>query len=377
MLNWNFGIEREMPGNVLVQVSYVANHSLRWASQQGENLNQLTPAQIRAAVAKFPIKDASGNVIDTNFDGPTFNNPFFDLIGPGGAYQDPESPYFYPLVSAQLLSNPYPQFPSTGLVWPANGNSIYNSLQVRAERRVSRGLTFLVNYTASKFMDNGEGTWAWLGNHGHAQDPWNLKGERSLSSNDVPQRLATTFLYELPFGRGKRFLSNTNRFVDAVLGGWQTSNILFFSKGVPVNWAESTSEYNRFLSGGRTDKICNGVKNGPIEQRLDEYFDTSCFQKPAPFALGTSPRTDPHIRWPGARSWDFSLLKDFRIRERTTVQFRSEFFNFTNTPQFGFHGGNCCSLTDGTNFSDPADFGRIRHQVNNPRVIQFGLRVLF
>jgi len=380
MLNWNFGIERELPGNVLVQLSYVANHALRWASQQSENLNQLTPQQIQAAVAKYPIKDSNGNITNTSFDGSTIANPFFSLIGPGGPYQDPNSSYFYPLVSPQQLSNRYPQFPGgAGLVWPANGNSSYNSFQVRVEKRVSRGVTFLVNYTNSKLMDDGEGTWAWLGNHGHLQDPWNTKSERSLAANDVSQRLAMTFLYELPFGRGRRFLTNSNRIVDGVLGGWQTSNIFYFSKGVPVNWAESTSQYNRFLSGGRPNKVCNGLIGDytPLESRLDHYFDTSCFQNPAPFTLGTAPRTDPHIRWPASNNWDFALLKDFRIGEKATIQLRGEFFNATNTPQFGFQGGNCCSATNGTNFSDQTNFGRVVHEVNGPREIQVGLRVLF
>ncbi len=368
MLNWNFGMERELPGNILVQASYVANHSLRWASTYGYNLNQLTPAEIRAAIDKYG---------DSGFDSANYNNPFFDLIGPGGPYQDPGSGFFYPLTSAQALTNRHPQFSCACYAWPWNGNSTYNSLQLRAEKRAAHGMSFLVTYTNSKFIDNGEGTWAWLGNHGKLQDPTNLKGERSLAANDISQRLAMTFLYDLPFGRGKHFLANVNRVVDGFLGGWQTSSIMFFSKGVPVIWAASTGDYNRFLNSGRPDKVCNGVKSGPVESRLDAYFDTSCFQTPAAFSVGSAPRTDPHIRWPGSRDWDFSMMKNFPIKERVTLQFRSEFFNFTNTPQFGFQGGNCCSLTDGTNFSDSANFGHIRHQINTPRQIQFGLRILF
>ena len=189
--------------------------------------------------------------------------------------------------------------------------------------------------------------------------------------------MAITTLYELPFGRGKRFLSSLHPVADIFLGGWKTSSIIFFSKGVPVNWAENKTDYNRFLSNGRPNKICSGVKSGPVESRLDAYFDTSCFETPANFGLGSAPRTDPRIRWPGTRSWDFSLMKNIPIKEKVTVQFRSEFFNFTNTPQFGFQGGNCCNSTEGTNFSDDTTFGRLRHQVNSPREIQFGLRVLF
>lgn len=379
MLNWNFGIEHELPGNILVQASYVANHSLRWASTYSYNLNQLTPAQIRAAVAKFPITDAKGNITGTNFDFPQFNNPFFSLIGPGGPYQDPESGYFYPLTSAQSLMNRYPQFGCACYAWPYNGNSTYNSFQLRVEKRVSRGLSFLITYTNSKFIDNGEGTWAWLGNHGSLQDPTNSKGERSLSSNDIPQRLVMTYLYELPLGRGRRFLSNTNRVVDGVLGGWKTSSIFFFSRGIPMVWGESTGDYNRFLSSGRPDKTCSGVKNGPIVSRLgnqtdangnitNPYFDTSCFQTPALFSVGDAPRTDPRIRWPGSRDWDFSMMKEFPIKESVRLQFRGEFFNTTNTPQFGGPGGN---------LSNKSSLGVITSQANNPREVQLGLRVIF
>ncbi len=362
MLNWNFGIEHEFRGNVLVQASYVANHSLRWATTYSRNLNQLTPAQIRAGVAKFG---------DSGFDTANYNNPFFSLIGPGGPYEDPESGYFYPLTSAISLRSRYPQFSCACYSWPFDGNSSYNSFQLRVEKRVSKGLNFLVNYTNSKFIDNGEGTWAWLGNHGALQDPWNLKGERSLSANDIPQRLAMTFLYELPFGRGKHFLSNTNSVVDAVLGGWKTSNIFFLSRGVPMVWSETTSDYNRFLASGRPDKICDRVKSGPVESRLNEYFDTSCFQTPAAFSLGSAPRTDPHIRWPGSRDWDFSMLKNFPIKERITLQFRGEFFNMTNTPQFG---GPCGNINGSCG---PGKFGAINSQANGPREIQLGLRILF
>ncbi len=370
MLNWNIGIERQLPGNIVVQASYVANHSLRWATTYSHNLNQLTPDQIRAGVAKYG---------DSGFDSANYDNPFFSLIGPGGKYEDPGSGYFYPLTSAQALTMRYPQFPCACLAWPADGNSIYNSFQLRVEKRVSRGLTFLVNYTNSKFIDNGEGTWAWLGNHGSLQDTTNLKGERSLSANDIPQRVAMSFLYELPFGRGRRFLSNTNRVLDGALGGWQTANIFFFSTGVPMVWSEDTGAYNRFLSSGRPDKVCNGVKSGPIVNRLGDqqdangnilnpYFDASCFQVPQSFAVGSAPRTDPHIRWPGGRDWDFSLLKNFAIKEKVTVQFRSEFFNFVNRPQFGGPGGN---------HNDLSSFGVITNQANHPRQIQFGLRVMF
>ena len=368
MLNWNFGIEHELPSNILVQASYVANHSLRWGVTYSRNYNQLTPAQIREAINQYG---------DSGFDSAQYPNPFFDLIGPGGQYQDPNSSFFYPLTSAQALRNRYPQFPCACVAWPAEGNSTYNAFQLRLEKRVSQGLQFLVSYTNSKFIDNGEGTWAWLGNHGQLQDVTNLKGERSLSANDISQRLAMSFVYEMPFGRGKRYLSGAHPVVDGFFGGWQAGSILYFSKGVPVNWAMSASEYNRFLNNGRPNKVCNGTKSGSVEGRLDEYFDINCFETPEPFTVGTAPRTDPHIRWPGSRSWDFSLMKNFPIKEKVTVQFRSEFFNFTNTPQFGFQGGNCCNSTEGTNLSDPSTFGRLRHQVNTPRHIQMGLRILF
>jgi hypothetical protein len=364
MENWNFGVERQMPGNILVQAAYVGSHSLKWAPGENINQNQLSPGQISAALARY----------GQAFDSPQFANPFLDLIGPGGPYQDPNSPYFFPLVSAQLLTSRYPQFPSANLASPPWGNSIYHAFQLRVEKRTSHGLSLLVSYTASKLIDNGEGNFSGnpfifiSGNHGTWQDFTNLKGERSLAANDIPQRLAMYLVYDLPFGRGKRFLPNVNRVAEAFLGGWRVNNIFYFSRGVPVVWTESNGDYNRFLAGGRPDKICNEVKSGPVESRLNEYFDTSCFQTPAPFGVGSAARTDPHIRWPGARDWDFSLTKDVRFRERYALQVRAEFFNFTNTPQFGGPGGN---------FSDKYTFGIITTQANDPREVQFGLRIVF
>jgi hypothetical protein len=248
------------------------------------------------------------------------------------------------------------------------GNSFYNALQLRLEKRTASGLSFLLAYTNSKLMDNGEGAWGWNGNHGAIQDYYNLRLERSVSSNDIPQRFTAYYIYELPFGRGRRFMGDANRLVNAVLGGWQNQSIFTVQSGVPVVWSESNLDYNRFLPSGRPNKVCDGLKSGAPESRLDQYFDTSCFAKPAPFTLGTASRTDPHIRWPGLSNWDFSMFKEFQVTERYRIQFRSEFFNFTNTPHFGAPNGN---------FSDKNNFGRINGTIGTPRDIQFALRILF
>jgi hypothetical protein len=297
-----------------------------------------------------------------------YPNPLFDVVGPGGQYANPNSPYFYPLVSAYNLTANYPQFNAPYINLPLMGNSLYNALQLRIEKRAASGLSFLVAYTASKLMSNGEGAWRWNGTHGAIQDFRNLANERSLDANDIPQRLTAYYIYQLPFGRGRRFGANLHPILNGILGGWQNQSMFTIQSGVPVVWGGSQTNYNRFLPSQRPDKICDGRLSGSVKGRMDQYFDTSCFAEPAPFSIGTAPRTDPHIRWPGMKSWDFSMFKEFQFSEKYKLQVRSEFFNFTNTPIFG---------APGSDFSDTSHFGRVTWTNNGPREIQFALRLLF
>jgi len=353
--NWNYGLQRTLPGNMLLSAHYVGSRALRFPTGTVaiHPLNQLP----RSTTEKF--RDQLFELVP---------NPFFGIV------QDPASPLAYPEVTLYNLLGPFPQFTADYFpfltVWPLNGQSTYHSFQLRLEKQFSHGLAFLLSYTNSKLIDNGEGALFGAGLHGGGpQDSYNYRLEKSLAGQDVPQRLIFSYIWELPFGQGRKFAIQ-NRALNAILGGWQVNGILSLGSGVPIPyyyWAFDPSLAYPFTTSPRMDKICDPVLSGPIADRLDRYFNISCFADPAPYSLGTAPRTDPRLRAPGVRNLDFSAFKDFNITERWRVQFRGEFFNFTNTPRFG---------SPGFTLNSP-DFGIVTGQANAPRQIQLGLKIMF
>jgi hypothetical protein len=188
-----------------------------------------------------------------------------------------------------------------------------------------------------------------------------------VSANDISQQLSLSYVYELPFGKGRRFRASWNRAVDAAIGGWQINGIATVATGLPLAvTAQNTSGANnaslRPNNNGRSARL-----DGPVESRLNKYFDTSVFSQPAPFTFGNTGRVLPDARIPGARNLDFSLFKSFRLLEHVSLQLRAEAFNLTNTVQFGRPNSNLST----------ANFGQITSQVNSPRQLQFGLKLLF
>ena len=167
---------------------------------------------------------------------------------------------------------------------------------------------------------------------------------------------------------GKRFGGNLPGAVNAVLGGWQMNGIYTWQTGLPLlitaqNTSQSGSNTLRPNNNGRSANI----DGGDPQTRLDRWFDTSVFSQPAPFTFGNTGRTLPDVRGPNSVNMDFSLFKNFPIRDRVNVQFRAEAFNVTNTPVFGLPDQALNSQT----------FGQINTQSNTPRQIQFALKLLF
>jgi hypothetical protein len=257
---------------------------------------------------------------------------------------------------------------------------VYHSLQARLDRRFSNGFNLLVSYTASKLIDDvstsGTGL---LPPYAYIQNHYDRQAERSLATYDVAQRAVIAGLYQLPIGKGRLLGSGWNRLTDALAGGWQVNGNVTFSSGFPLILTNATNNSNA-LNGmqgagapgaGIQRPNNNGQsakKTGPIVDRLDRYFETTVFTPPAPFTFGNTGRTLPDVRGPGLVNLDLSLLKNFKLTDGgALVQIRAEAFNFTNTPQFGFPN---TSFGAGT-------FGVISGQANNPRQIQFGLRVQF
>ncbi|MCW5962659.1 MAG: TonB-dependent receptor [Bryobacterales bacterium] len=265
------------------------------------------------------------------------------------------------------------EIPGTGVVtsplagiygYHHNGNSIYHGMITKLEKRFSQGFTLLTSYSFSKTIgDTCAG--AAQGNTtgcGH-QDLRNLRAERALDNQDVPHRLVVSGLYELPFGRGRRVGASMPGVVDAVLGGWAVGSIVTAASGRPYN---ATTQGNPANTGSLAVVNRPNISGNPYggTRTVQRDFDIGMFTPNAANTLGTAGRNI--LRQRDQFGWDFSALKDFRIVEDLTLQFRFEAFQVTNTPRFGQAGA-----VVGTN-----TFGQITGAAT-PRNLQFGLKLIW
>jgi hypothetical protein len=267
----------------------------------------------------------------------------------------------YPGPGAIPPRRPYPQY-ATISSWEPIGISAYHALQLSAEKRFTNGLSFLVGYTFSKSLDQGGG-----GNSASAESRQNVQNPRDVSASyglsdfNYPQRFTASVAYDLPFGRGRAYMKNANRFFDALAGGWQLSSIVTAQDGPPGTLTMGTSTANTGTNQ-YPNRICDG--NLPSSQRtIQHWFDTSCFTAPALYTFGNAGRNI--IIAPGLETWDFATHKDFSITERTGITFRAEFFNVLNKANFGYPNTSIGTLAAGT----------ITRVVTNARQIQFALRL--
>jgi len=256
---------------------------------------------------------------------------------------------------------PYPSY-GTISAWEPRGFSNYDGLQLSAEKRFSAGLSFLAAYTWSKSLDEGGGGNSSTGDPRiNIQNPRDVQADYGLSDFDFRQRFTLSLIYEPPFGHGRGYLSNANRFADAFVGGWQMTSIVTGQSGAPfsVSLANPTANTGTFT---RPNRVCNG--NLPADKEtIHEWFDISCFVNPTLYTFGNAGRDI--LIGPGLFTWDLGADKDFRLSEKVGLQFRSEFFNILNRPNFGLPSGSIGSAAAGT----------ITTVVTNGRQIQFALRL--
>lgn len=225
-----------------------------------------------------------------------------------------------------------------------------------------------ISYTGSKLIDDVSQVVTFLGQAGTKQDFYNRAAERSVSAQDVPRRLVVSANYELPFGKGKKFLNSMPRALDLALGGWQMNGILTFAKGTPIAISNGGNNTNIGSPGQRPNN--NGqsaAKSGPIADRLNAYFDPTVFSQAPNFTFGNVGRFLPDVRNPGVHNFDYSLFKNFRVTERANVQFRAEAFNFTNSPTWN---------APGTTVNAPGSFGVIT-SASGQRQVQLALVASF
>jgi hypothetical protein len=346
---FNLNVERQLPGNLVLTLGYAGSRSAHiLVSQLNENLS-------------------SPNACPGGFDytpGSTYN------VGCG-------FPYF-------PYAEPYQAVDTNNSI----GAARYDSLQVKAETKSAKhGLYALIGYTYSRNFDSGltDG----LGTNPGAMYyplPGTAKLDWGLSQLNLNNSFTASILYDLPFGKGKRYGSNLSGAANAILGHWQVDLIERATSGFPLFVVDSADESGVYFSYNgdtfqRPNEVGDPNKPGPEGgntncpaqiHTLQNWFNPCAFAQAAAGELGTAPRAP--VYGPRFVNTDFSVIKDFPLREAMKLQFRAEFFNLFNHAQFYLNGYGDTGEQD---INTPSSFGVVNNTVNNPRLIQFALRLNF
>jgi hypothetical protein len=290
------------------------------------------------------------------------SNPFYGII------QNPTSSLYQPTVAYSQLLKPFPQYSSVSPFRKPQANSLYHSFTVRVEKRFSHGLNFLLSYTGGKLIDDASQVVTFLGAAGTKQDYYNRKAERSISAQDVSRQLSIGFNYDLPVGRGRMFLTHMPGVLEAVIGGWQGNGIYTYRSGIPLQISNGVNQTNLGSPGQRPNDNGKSAKlSGPVEGRLNQYFDTTVFSQAGIFTFGNTSRTSPDLRAPSLHNIDFSIFKTFHLREALDLRYAAEFYNGTNTPLWS---------APGTTVNAASGFGVIT-TASAQRVCQMALKLMF
>ncbi|AXC16364.1 Oar protein (plasmid) [Acidisarcina polymorpha] len=350
---WNLDIQRELPGRVFLDAAYAGAKGTHLPIDY-QQIDQLPPQYMSLGSALI-------NQVP---------NPFYNLPTPiNGNLSGPT-------ISAGQLLLPYPQYNGLSVGNNNIGSSNYNSFQLKAQRNFSSGQTILLAYTLSKNFNNGAETQTtWLDGTAGIQNNYNLAGEYSLSTFDVSQRLIVSYVLDLPVGKGKALLSGAHGVVGGIVSGWGTDGIWTAQKGTPLAFGTASNLTGSFGGGSRPNynfAACpngDGTSGSKYQRVVSGWFNASCFVQPAPYTFGNVSRTTSNLRTDGTDTIDASLFKNTQFLKDgfLNVQFRAEAFNLFNTPVFG--GPN---TTLGS-----AGFGTVTSQYNNPRLIQFGLKLMY
>jgi hypothetical protein len=282
---WNFTIQKELPGNTMLETAYLANVGHKLGGQD-VNINQ---------------------------------TPLVDGRGPATQSQ---------------RARAFPQFGDVTRISPSWGNSTYHSMNVKLEKRFSHGVNLLGNYTWAKFIDDVEGSSELGGGQGSGYQHIDARGlDKAVSGSDIRHRLALSSLYELPVGRGRRWAVG-NPVCDHIVGGWTLGGILEVRSGAPYGVVENTNRLNAFSDSQRPNLLRdpNLPSDRSRDQMIRQFFDTSAFQAPGDGVLGNAARTNGP--GPGFFGLDVSIHKLFQLTERLGLTFRTDVVNLPNVPAF-------------------------------------------
>jgi hypothetical protein len=325
---WSIGVQRTLPEQFLLDASYVGDRVTHLTI--GQSINN-TPA---GYLSTSPFRDQT----TINYLTQTFPSPFYGLNSVYGS-----------TISRATLLEPYPEFGSITAEEPI-GYSWYHSLQVKLEKRLSHGYTLQVAYTHSKYMQATQ----FLNNTDTV--PY-----RSISNMDRPNVFTITGLWELPYGHGRHFGARAPEPVNFILGEWQIGMVEVHQSGAPLSWG------NIIFIGD-----IKNIQLPDSQQKVRRWFNTGAgFNTNSSQQLANNIRTFPlylsGVRADGATGWNFSLIRNYHIRERIEMRFRAEVFNSLNHTVFAAPNTSPTSST----------FGMVTSSASEPRSIDFALHLVF
>jgi len=340
---WSLSVQRELARNTTIEANYVGNKGTHLLNRIniGQGLPPANPAACDPSVGGDPTKGDCPAAARRPFSNITSSNGFLDSQ------------------------------------W--NGYSNYNAGNIKLERR-SSSVALVAVYTWSKSTDDKSaaagvgGTNAFAGH----MDEHNPRLDHGLSDFDVNQRFVTSFVYQLPVGRGKKFGGNMNRAADLAVGGWQVTGITTFQKGFPFS-VLANDQFGLLTSFTQRANLAPGC-NPSGHKSITQWFNTSCFTQPLAGQFGTSGRNI--IRGPGINNWDLGVGKDFKFTERVGFQFRVEGFNVFNHAQYGYDPFTATTIgapvgNNPNNGLPPnGNYGQVI-AARPGRILQFGGKVTF
>ncbi len=350
IMEWNLSVQHQFAENWVAQVGYVGTRAYHLWNHEMSDLNQ-------------PWAPA-----DTNFCGPDTSNcqPQFANYGRRYFAQQPDMTAILPLDYAQL-------------------QMFYNAFQASLNKRFANGFNFLAAYTFAKNLGNADGN---VG--GFIQNSYRPDLEHGPVTPDLRHRFTLSYLYELPVGRGRQFLGNMNGIEEAFMGGWQVAGITSLQSGQAITAAMATDLTNTGSFSPRPDQVANPYDfsfntasqaadfgcTQPGHQTLDCWFNQAAFVAP-PLAAGQQSAHRfgnsrvGNLRGPDLVNFDFVLQKNFRVTESQQIEFRTEFFNLFNHPNFGLPGGGSQIAVDVPGGAS------ITNTATDNRQIEFALKYTF
>jgi len=349
---WDLAVQRAVGNNVVLEAAYVGSrgYNLPLNGMQIDQLNPQYLSQGAALVKQVP-------------------NPFYGVI------TDPNSNLSGKTVAQFRLLRPYPEYDGLNYFRPNKGASWYNSLQIKATKRYSNGLSFQGSYNWSKTMDlGGVGNGSAFFDATNIQNVYNLQAEKSLSDQDVPSAMLLSSVWDLPVGRKRHFLNALPGWADTALGGWQLAGSWIWQAGRPFTIGARNSNVGIGNAAERANLVAGqdpslGLHVAQANARSGQpWFNINAFANPDPYTFGNSSRTLSRLRGDTYKTLDLSVHKYFQISQRIRSEFRAEAFNTLNMVVFS---------NPSTSLASPSSFGKVFGQDNQPRVVQFALRILY